>query len=387
LVAGLALPLAAADEVDLGQLFSQAMERYQAGDLEGAAVLYEKIVHEAPDASRVRSNLGAVYARLGRYDEAIQQYREALASEDNPAIRQNLAIALQKAGRMPEAAVEAARVVRATPGNRNAILLLAGCRTAMGEFEKTVELLGPLAKRAPGDKAIAHLLGTALLGLGRTDEAEAALDPLFRDDTPEARVMVAALHVKRKEWEKARVELERALSANAQLPMANFLYGVAVMNEKADWAAAEAAFRKELAINPNHFESNLLLANLLRQEGKHDEALPFVERAQQLRHDDLAVKYSLGALYVSLGRLEEARPLLEAVEAVFPDHIATHTQLAILFARLGLQAESLRERQTVARLQQASERKGFEDVRESVSGLLERPAPAKAGPEPQTPQP
>jgi hypothetical protein len=75
--------------------------------------------------------------------------------------------------------------------------------------------------------------------------------------------------------------------------------------------------------------------------------------------------------------MEEARPLLEAVVAAFPDHIQSHTQLAILFARLGLTAESQRERGIVAKLQKAAETNGFQNVRESLSGVLGQPAPKK----------
>jgi tetratricopeptide (TPR) repeat protein len=369
---------AAEDVVDLGQLLSQAVEKHEAGDLEGAAALYERIVREAPDAARVRSNLGAVYARLGRYGDAIVQYREALAREENPGIRLNLAIALQKVGQFPEAAAEAARVESVTPGNREVLLLLAGCHAQMGNFAKVVELLQPLAARSGDDRAVAHLLGTALLELNRTAEAEKALDPLFRVDTPETHLLIATLHVKRKDWRKALEELERARQANPDLPLVNFLYGVCLMNESSDWAGAQAAFRRELAINPNHFEANLLLSSLLREGGKVEEALPFVERAAQLRGDDPAMKFALGAAYLALGRLTDARPLLETVADAFPKHIPTHTQLAVLYARMGLAAESQRERETVARLQKDSEAKNFQDVRDSVSGLF--------GPAP-TPQP
>ena len=369
--------LAASQEVNLDQLLSQAVERHQAGDLEGAAALYERILREAPNAALVRSNLGAVYARLGRNDEAIAQYRQALAREDDAAIRYNLAIALQRAGRIPEALAEGTRVVAATPGNRDAILLLADCHSQMGEFEKVTDLLRPLAAQHPEDKAVAHLLGTALIGLGRTADAEAVLNPLFREDTPEAHVLLATLHAQRQDWARARQEAELARKANPALPLASFLYGLGLMNDVNDWAGAEAAFRKELEVNPTHFETNLLLGNLLRTNGNYEEALRYIQRAAKLRGDDLDVKYSLGTVYVSLGRMEEARPLLGAVVAAFPDHIQSHTQLAILFARLGLAAESQREREIVARLQKASETNGFQNVRESLSGVLGQPAPKK----------
>jgi len=84
--------------------------------------------------------------RLGRHDEAIEQYRKALAVEsDNPAIRFNLALALFKTERFSQAADEA-RVVQRQPENKNAVLLLAECLPQVGHGARVVELLAPWAE-------------------------------------------------------------------------------------------------------------------------------------------------------------------------------------------------------------------------------------------------
>jgi len=377
----------AGQQTDLGALLAQAVERHQAGDLEAAAALYEKIVAEAPDAARVRSNLGAVYVRLGRYDDALAQYRAALATENDPAIRFNLAVALQKSGQLEEAAKEAAKLVERFPDRPEPALLLAGCEAEMGQYQKVVDLLRPLAARHADVKGIAPLLGTALLELGRTDEAEKVLDPIFRDNTPESHVLLASMLEKRGEWVKARQELELARAKNPNLPLANFLWGMSLMNDQSsDWAGAEDAFRKELAINPTHFEANFYLGNLLRQEGNHAEAVQYLERAARLREGDLAVEFSLGAAYLALGRLDEAQALLEKVEKSTPDHLPTHMQLAILYARQGRQEDSQRERQAVVRLQQESEATRFDSARESIKSLLGKSAGSAAPDDKTTPQ-
>ena len=87
-----------------------------------------------PRAPALRSNLGAAYAGLGRYDDAIEQYRRALATDGgNVAIRRNLALAYYKAGRLTEAAREAEKVLAAQPENDAATLLLADCRFRLGQ--------------------------------------------------------------------------------------------------------------------------------------------------------------------------------------------------------------------------------------------------------------
>src|SRR5512144_486376 len=111
---------AAAQEADLDAVLTRALELHQSGDLEGAAALYVQVLRAVPSAARVRSNLGAAWAGLGRYEDAIDQYRQALEQIDEPSIRRNLAVALLKTGEVREAAAEAERALVAQPADRDA---------------------------------------------------------------------------------------------------------------------------------------------------------------------------------------------------------------------------------------------------------------------------
>lgn len=371
-------PAAAEEESDPRALLGLAVAAQQAGELERAVSLYERVLAAAGDEPRVLSNLGAAYSRLGRYSEAVQRYERALAlAPAEAAIRQNLALALYKTGDLRKAAEEAARVVEAQPGNEAATLLLAECRLALGEHDEVVRLLGREDGLPPEGRAAQYLLGTALLAAGRVGEAQAVLDRVLKEDSAEAHVVLATMYVRDGECGKARPEIRRALEMNPQLPLVNYLDGKCRMeDEVSDWAGAAEAFRRELAVNPSHLESNLLLGELLRQEARHEEALPYVEHAARLRGDDLAVRFSQGALYLALGRTEEALPLLEQVAAAVPEHIQAHLQLAVAYHRLGRAADAARERETVGRLQSQSESRFFSTVSEGMAKLIGKTAPA-----------
>jgi tetratricopeptide (TPR) repeat protein len=369
-VAWVATGLAVAQEPDLDAVLSRAVELHQSGDLEGASALYVQVLTAVPSAWRVRSNLGAAWAGLGRYEDAIDQYRQALQQEDDPSIRRNLAVALVKTGQTREAAVEAERALLAQPQDRDALLLLADCRLRLGDTQAAIDILQPAAAAAPGDKAVAYLLGTALIDSNRVGDAQVVMDRVFRDDSPESHVLLGSMYARRGEWPAAVAEYDKARAANPKLPLVNFLYGEALMKERNDWAGAAAAFRAELEIDPNHYESNLLLGTLLREGGQADEALPRLERAARLRGDDLAVKFSLGAAYLAMERLEEARRLLEAVGQAAPGHLPTQMQLAVLYTRLGRPEDAVKARANVMRLTKEADARSFQGVRESVSDLM-----------------
>src|SRR5205085_3261860 len=60
-----------------------------------------------PERVDARSNLGVVYTRLGRYAEAIEQYKRALSLDrTNQPIRFNLAVAYYKTARLVSASEE-----------------------------------------------------------------------------------------------------------------------------------------------------------------------------------------------------------------------------------------------------------------------------------------
>jgi tetratricopeptide (TPR) repeat protein len=368
---------------DLDGLLSRAVVLHQTGDLEGAAALYVQFLRAAPGAARVRSNLGAAHAGLGRFDDAIVEYRKALEAEDDPSIRQNLALATMKAGRLEEAAQEADHVLLQQPSNRNMALIAADCRLRLGQDAKAVELLQPLAVAAPDDKAVAYALGTALLNLDRIAEAQVVMDRVFRDDSPEAHLLLGAMHARRGDSAAAVAEYEKALAANPKLPVANFLNGQALL-EKSDWAGAAAAFRREVEIDPNHYDANLLLGNLLRKEGRHEEALRYLTPAARLKPSDPAVKFALGATFVAIGRAADAVPLLEQVRAEIPDHLPTHMQLAVAYVKLGRTQDAAREKLRVAELQKEADARTFSDARERLTDILgQGPKPAES--QPKTP--
>jgi Flp pilus assembly protein TadD len=162
----------------------------------------------------LRSNLGAAYAGLGRYEDAVEQYGRALASDSgNVAIRRNLALAFYKAGRLTEAAAERRSPRRSRERGRHAAL--ADCLFRLGQPAGR-ELLQPLAGHAAEDRAVSYLLGMALLAEGRAVEAQAAIDRVLRDGSAEAHVFLAMMYARDEDCAKALPEIRQALDANCR---------------------------------------------------------------------------------------------------------------------------------------------------------------------------
>jgi len=102
------------------QEFERATQLHQSGDLQGAVRGYLAILANHPARVDVRSNLGAAYSALGRYEQAIEQYKRALVIDSsNYAIRFNLAMAYYKAAWFSEATGELERFLKAVPTRKS----------------------------------------------------------------------------------------------------------------------------------------------------------------------------------------------------------------------------------------------------------------------------
>ena len=283
--------------------------------MDGAIREYRAYLKQVPDNVMARSNLGAALSRSGRYEEAIAEYRQALKKEPgNLPIRVNLALSYYKTAQVSTAAEQLAIVVAKQPSNRQAVLLLADCDLQLGEYKKVIELLGPLEKQSPDDKALIYLLGTAFIRDKQPARGQVLVDRILREgDSAEARLLLGTTKMNAREFAEALVDLKKAVELNPKLPDVYSYYGLALLTT-GDMAGAADAFRKELESNPNDFVSNLQLGVVLKQDQRYDEARSSFERALRVRPGDPGVRYQLATLDLMAGKLDQACAKLEALD-------------------------------------------------------------------------
>ena len=330
------------------QEFERATQLHQSGDLQGAVRAYVAILEKYPARIDVRSNLGAAYSALGRYEQAIEQYKRALLVDGtNPAIRFNLALAYYKAAWFAEAAAELERFLKAVPNSpqtANAQLVLADAYVRLGEYKKVIQALSPLADADPSNRTLAYLLGSALIGDGQLDKGQAIIDRLFRhEDSAEAHLLMASILLLADDAQGALKEAQRAIELDAKLPGLQAWHGRVLMR-LGDTEKAKTAFKTELAANPNDFESHLYLGMLLRHDKEIEEALSHLKRAVQLRPREQYARYHLAAVYAAGGKPADALPLLEGVLKEHADFVEARVLLASVYYRLNRKEDGDRQK-------------------------------------------
>jgi tetratricopeptide (TPR) repeat protein len=361
-----ATAVAAQDTRTSRQILDRATELHQKGDAAGAVREYQAFLKRHPEIADVRSNLGAAYVRLGRLDEAIDQYRRALqlGPTDPVTVRFNLGLAYYKAARLEEAATALSRVLAARPDHPNALLLLANCHLSAGENQKVIDLLSPHEQKLGTDRAFAYILGTALLRAGDFERGTAKIDLILRQgDSAEAHFLVGTAHLERGDAVAAVGELKRAVELNPELPAVNGLLGRSLSEMSRPDEAAEH-FRRELQLNPNDFDSNLRLGmHLQKAEQDYAAALRHYERALRVRPGSPDARYQIGLVYLMTDRAAEALAMIEGVMKDVPDFLEGHATLTRLYYRLGRREEAERHRVIADELRARREAEGLAVVR------------------------
>jgi Flp pilus assembly protein TadD len=258
-------------------------------------------------------DLGLALATQGRPDEALVQYRKALAINPDYANAQtNIAIIFLARGRSREATALFRSAVKIDPGNadlHNNLAYGLACQgrfaEAIPEYQKTLEL-DPRC-------AVAHSkYGTILARQGRLDEAIAhyrlavTIDPGNTDLHNNLAYGLAC----QGRFAEAIPEYQKALELDPRCAVAHSKYGT-ILVRQGRFAEAMAHYRSALTVQPDDIEARYHLAWLLAtcpvpslRNGA--EAIEHARRVDHVCGSQPGTLDCLAAAYAEAGRFPEA---------------------------------------------------------------------------------
>jgi len=186
-------------------------------------------------------------------------------------------------------------------------LVLGEVHNALGEHEAAATAFAKYLGRTPDDVE-------ALLGLARAQIAagavDAAMDPLRKviDQTPEraeGHALMGLVLLKKSDMKGAEAALRRALEREAKNPDA--LLGMGLLwQQRGDLKKAEESLRAVLSARPGEPTARTVLALVLSDLDRCEEAIPLFNEALAGGHTDIGVHAGLVRCYEKTGRKEEA---------------------------------------------------------------------------------
>jgi tetratricopeptide (TPR) repeat protein len=203
------------------------------------------------------------------------------------------------------------RLLDTDPGMTDVWLQLAEAHSRQGQMDAALAAFKQVIAREPKNAAALTGATSALLRLGRTDEAKAHAELAVEVAPAVAHEMLARIAVHQGDETAARSHARLAQQADPSLPMVSFIEGM-ILHKQGRFADAARS--------------------LLEARG-----------AMSARNEQLAdLNYLAADSLARLERYPEAEQLFRAELTVFPSHVRARAGLAMLYKATGRDAEAAR---------------------------------------------
>ena len=314
-------------------LHEEASAAETSGDLATAIEKYRLILQLDPKLAPAYNNLGALYVKQGRFQDAVNTLTRGLKVDPAMSSAQALlGLSLFQMGEYQKARQPLEAALKAHPDDSNAEFTLVNDLTRIGDFETAAAHLQQLAKRQPRNERVWYLLGQVYMqlseqALGKINE----IDP----DSAWAHEISAQLMESMKNNEGAIVEYKKALALDPRQPGLHYKLGDLYWS-LSQWDNAAAQFQQEQGIDPKNCRVEAKLGDIdLQKSSDLHSGLEHLNRALAACPNLEEARASRGRLLVKLGQGREAIPDLLAAEKSNPSEASTHFVLAQAYRAAG----------------------------------------------------
>jgi len=254
-------------------LLHQALQKHQAGDLAGAAPLYQQALKANPQHPDALHLLGFLLHQAGKPAEGLKLVDAAIAiAPQQASFRSNKARILQRLGHQAKADTAFRAALVLDPSDVGAFRELAEARRAHGQVIAAAPLLRRLLYLSPADPVALLAEATSRIDLGHYD---------------------AARHLLRKCLLVAPALIEATNSYG-------FLGITALtLSEARRW------FLRTITAQPRYAAPYSGLAEITYFEGDVDGSLGFSEQALALTPDDPQIRVRHGMRQLTVGHIKE----------------------------------------------------------------------------------
>ena len=262
---------------------------------ERAIAVLQPAANAAPNDARVLSMLGEAHMALGNHNKAAALFQDATRADSSPDLQTGLGVSLLGAGQRDAGLEALQRAYQQGGASSQAGVPLALTLIKRGEPKRAISIVEAIVKREPRNISARNLLGMARLAAG---------------DRPGARAeYMTAINIS-PSFYVAHLNLARIDEADGYIPRARQRYlGI-------------------LKVVPAHIDAMLELGRLEEGAGRIQEAVRWLDKARNLRGQDLRPHLALHELYLRRGQTRQALDAAKDAQAIAPENPFTLMALA-----------------------------------------------------------
>jgi tetratricopeptide (TPR) repeat protein len=317
------------------------------GKTEQAISSFQKAVDSNPDYTEARVKLGISQGFAGRYEEAEQNLSYILKKRPSFAdIHYYLGIIHASSRQILKAIQDLKTAVTINPGYKDALLKLGVLYCQQQQYDRAMDMLETASRLDPSDQDLLALVEAGRNIMAAHGDGSSELVPLFASyvgssDQVDELVKGFVTHLSiSPNLNDIMAIVEKGSFPRDNLESLLFLfqdyraifpeysdihYMLGILYRKLDRQSdAERSFAESVRLNPNYVKARLSLFNLLKEQGRFQEALDHgyaLERFNLLYPD---LYCGLAETFLGLGKYAEADEFARKAIAISPVYQRVH---------------------------------------------------------------
>ncbi|HUI53858.1 MAG TPA: tetratricopeptide repeat protein [Bryobacteraceae bacterium] len=307
-------------------LFDKAVSDLKSGDYAAAETGFQEILRQSPNHINALRNLGVVYSRTGRLDQAVSVYLHALEVDPRDrTVLLNLGLVYMRQNSYGSALNAFQNLVRNDPQSlpaRDVHLLLPLCNGYLKQSETAEERTKLISFLASVQPAVASLVRCKLsYQSARFEQAETECRRALEIDpnTAGAHLALARIFVSQQN-ENSTIELAAAMRENPTDPEDLYDLGVALLQVDRVEEASDY-LRRAQRLTPDFWGTYYHLGRLKLRANQPAEAVVLLRKAVELNQTSSSVFYELGRALMATGHTEEAQRVMERVRQLMTEEL------------------------------------------------------------------
>lgn len=319
------------------------------GRADEAIAALDRALELSPNDTELLTTLGTVLQDLGRIDEAKAKWQRAFeVSSSALDARYNLAALQFAEGNFADAEIGYRAVLTARPNAHGVMCRLAATLAKKGNTEEAEKLLYTVLRSAPDSSEALEILGPLLL----TAKKPKHLQDLCRDIIARSSTSPLAYEFLGRALQvgddavSAATALRTAVELSPDQLRPRLHLADVLMDTPGGAEEAESCLRQNLALEPTHLGTMVLLFKLFAQLGRSDEALSALSAAMQAHPRNEILHSELGRIQLLSGNFAAAEASFRRALELKPDYPEAMNDLAGCLTR----ADKPKEAETYFRL-------------------------------------
>jgi Predicted N-acetylglucosaminyl transferase len=288
--------------------------------------LCEEILGIQPDNVDAMQLLGLAYMREEDFENAEVQFNKI--AQLRPSIGDvNMAYLSLSSGQLSKCILQCEAIIAANPEEAKAYDILGLAHIRRGSFDKGVEHFKKAIEIDPSAIAMHLNLAKAYIITGKSEEAVSTLEKAIslNPDNLDARVILADLYEKRGEIDEAIKLLERVLEMNPDYLPGYALVGLYLLQGDTDKSID--LYRKAIRLDSTNTLLQISIALSYQQKEKYSVAIPYCQKAIDLKQDVPSYKIILSNIYAANENFDEAKKLIESITTLSSDQKHAYLEL------------------------------------------------------------